>query len=166
MMWVIMFLILLVCVFNVMSSQIMLVIDKKKEIGILKTIGMRPSQIRNIFLIEGSLITSISAVLGGIFGNFLAIYLKQTLFVIEAIINFFRSVFFFLISAFVRIPPDLSPFRFFPKEIYYFQNIPTDISFSRTIFLILFAILLSIFAGLVPSNKAAKLRPMEVMRYE
>ncbi len=165
-MWVIMAMVLVVAIFNVMSSQIMLVIEKKKEIGILKTLGMGPTHIKKIFLIEGLMITSVSASLGALMGTILAKYLKQVLFVIEILINFFKKGIFYFLNLFTSNSLETTSFYFFPKEVYYFEKIPIDISLSRAFLLVVLAMILSVLAGLLPSSKAAKLKPVEVMRYE
>ncbi|MFC1503901.1 ABC transporter permease [Spirochaetota bacterium] len=166
MMWIIVVLILVVAIFNVMSSQIMLVIEKKKEIGILKTMGMTPLRIMKIFLLEGVIITTIGSCAGAVIGVLFAANIKETLAVIEFIFNLFIRLQYLIVRIFnpAAGPPDL--FYIFPKGIYYLDKIPADIDPMRVLTIVLFAILLSLLAGIIPSGRAAKLRPVEVIRYE
>ena len=86
-------LILLVATFNIMSTQIMLVIDKKKTIAILKAMGMPSLKITQIFLLEGLLTTFIGSALGLVCGIAIAKNINQCIQFIEEIVNFFVRIY-------------------------------------------------------------------------
>lgn len=167
MIWIILIFILLVAIFNVMGSQIMLVLEKQKEIGILKTLGMKPAHIARIFLFEGLITTVIGAILGAILGLLCAYYIKEVLSVIEFFINFGIHAWDFVVGKLGLLSGGPHPdFIFFNPKVYYLDKIPTDISIPRALALVGGAIVLSVMAGLLPSLTAARLRPLEVIRYE
>lgn len=158
--------ILLVAIFNVMGSQIMLVLEKQKEIGILKTLGMKPGHIARIFLFENMLTTAVGSVLGAVMGTLLAMNVSRVLSFFEFFINGFLKIKDFFLGAVHFGPSAPSQFHFFPKGVYYLDQIPVDISLTRTLALVVGALVLSALAGLLPALRAARLRPLEVIRYE
>lgn len=164
--WIVVIFILVVAVFNVLSSQIMLVIEKRKEVGILKTMGMQPKHILKIFLFEGAITTIAGAVPGVIFGHLFSLYLEKILFIIEQIINFGNTLVWHLGTLIGN--PNVRPalFEFFPRDIYYFDKLPVDINVERELIIFIFAVVLSLVAGIIPARKAASLKPVEVLRYE
>ncbi len=164
-MYLIMSLILLVAVFNVTSSQLVMIVERKREIGILKTIGMKASHLVQIFLIQGSIISSLGAFLGGILGYLISLEIKILISAIEYIINFFSGIAFLITSVFFE-NQEFVPFEFFPKGIYYLNTIPSDVSISRVVFFMSIAIVLSLICSLIASFKAARLKPIENIRYE
>lgn len=158
-------LILIVAIFNVTSSQLIFIIEKKREIGILKTIGMRPFQIAQIFLLQGLVITSIGAVIGGILGYLVTLDLMIILRSVEFIADLFFYTFYEVFSLVV----DLGPYRgveIFPVGVYYLDYIPTDVSILRTVFFVFMATVLSGIVGFLPAYKASRLKPVDIMRYE
>lgn len=167
MIWIILIFILLVAIFNVMGSQIMLVLEKQKEIGILKTLGMKPSHIARIFMFEGLITTVVGAILGAILGMLASIYIKEVLAFIEFFINAGIHLWTFLLHLLGQgASAPQGDFKFFDPRIYYLDKIPADISVMRAAVLVVCAIVLSMLAGLFPSLTAARLRPLEVIRYE
>lgn len=165
--WLVVIFILVVAIFNVMSSQIMLVLEKRKEIGILKTIGMTPFHIVKVFLSEGAVTTALGAIPGAVIGHYFAKYIDYVLRFIEWGINTFNLFVYKILSLFhastAGIPRKV---EFFPSDIYYFDSLPVDLSLEREIIIFLTAVILSLVAGMVPSVKAAGLKPVEVIRYE
>jgi lipoprotein-releasing system permease protein len=164
-MYFIVSLILIVAIFNVTSSQLIFIIEKKKEIGILKTIGMKPFHIAQIFLFQGCIISTLGALVGGLLGYLISLDVMAIIRVFEFFINIFFYLFYFIKSIFVGSVYYQS-FEIFPKGVYYLDYIPSDISLSRTLFFISMAIFLSALVGFLPSIKAARLKPIDVMRYE
>lgn len=164
-MWVIVFLILLVAIFNVMSGQIMLVLDKKREIAILKSIGFTPNRIAAVFLIEGLVTTLVGAGLGVILGILVASHIGEMLTFFEYIINGFQQGLYFCLQLFADIPKP-SFFAFFPEDVYYLDTIPVDIRPIRIILIFFGALTLSLIAGLVPAIRAAFMKPLEILRNE
>ncbi len=158
-------LILIVAIFNVTSSQLIFIIEKKKEIGILKTIGMRPLQVAQIFLFQGFVITAMGSIIGGTLGYLISLDVMLVIQGIEYIISIANLIFYSMASWFVDMGT-YQGFEIFPKGVYYLDFIPSDVSISRVLFFISMAIVLSAIVGFFPSLKAARLKPVDIMRYE
>jgi len=138
------FLIIAIAVFNVVSMLVMTVVDKKPAIAILKTQGATNGQILGVFFIQGSLIGLWGCFLGVIIGVPAALY----------------------ISSAVRALENLLGFRFLNSEIYPIDYLPTDVQAVDVMTVVVVALVLNFFATLYPAWKAARTRPAEVLRYE
>ena len=165
-MWLIMLLILVVAVFNVMSGQIILVLDKRREIGILKTMGMPPRRVAMVFLLEGFITTSIGCFFGVMAGLFIATHITESLAFLESIVNGVREGGVFAASLFVDDLSNPKPFAFFPGDVYYLDAIPAHVTGMQVGTIIAVAMVLSLLAGLLPAWRATQLRPMEVFKSE
>lgn len=135
-MFVILTLIVLVAAFNIVSSLIMLVKDKTKDIAIMKAMGATASRIRRIFMLVG-LFIGICGTLLGLAGGFLLCAVLKRYHFIEL-----------------------------PKDIYYISTLPVRIEFWDVFFVCVAAILISFTATIYPSYQAARLDPVEALRYE
>ena len=143
-MFVILLLIVAVAAFNIVSTLIMMVTDKQADIAILRTLGMTPSDIMVIFMVQGVLI--------GIFGTLLGIIGGVTLALnVENIIAFIESLLGYAI---------LSP------EVYYINSIPSDLRWDDVTVIGITAFVLSLLSTLYPSWRAAQTRPAEALRYD
>lgn len=163
-MYLIMSFILLVALFNVTSYQLIQVVERKKEIGILKTLGFSSFSIAGIFLSSGLIISLIGSLIGASLGVLISLNIETSIAIVENIINAFLFIISFFLSFFSEIT--ISRFEIFPSKIYYLDGVPSDVSFLQVSMFILMAIFFSFLAGLWPSIKAAKMKPMEIMRYE
>jgi lipoprotein-releasing system permease protein len=141
---VILILIIVVAAFNIASTLIMVVMEKTRDIGILKSIGAPGTSIMGIFVIDGLLVGGVGTFLGVVFGYALANSL-------DSVVNFIGRVF---------------GIELFPSTIYYFDKIPVDISIFDTCWIAGSAIVLSLVASLYPAWQASKLNPVEALRYE
>ena len=164
---IVMLFILLVAIFNIMSTQIMLVLDKKKTIAILKVLGVPTHKILQVFLLVGLLITSIGAISGAFFGVVIAKNINRCIHAVEMIANFlisiyYKLVFFFFGNGFLEIPT----FSLFPEGVYYLDGLNPYISWGEVTLIVFLALFLGIFSGLLPALKAAKLKPLAIIRYE
>lgn len=136
-MFIILALIILVASFNIISTLIVMVVDKTKDIGILKALGMSASSIRKIFTYQGLIIGTIGTLSGSLGGILLCWLLKK--------------------YQFIRLPQD----------IYYIEHLPVSIELWPDIVLIIsVAMAIVLIATLYPANKAAQLKPVEALRYE
>lgn len=141
---IILSLIIVVAAFNVISSQIMLVQDKARGIAILRTIGASRGTILSIFFITGSSVGVIGTTLGAALGIAFAAN-------IEAIRQAIQS---------------LSGWRLFEAEIYFLSQLPAKTEPSEVVLTIVFALAISLLASIYPAWRAAKLDPVDVLRYE
>lgn len=142
-MFFILTLIILVAVFNIISSMIMLVNDKNKNIALLRTLGMSKNAILRIFLICGSMI----GFLGTIFGLIIGI-------IFSANIN---NIKLFLESA--------TDTTLFNPAIYFLSTLPSRILIGDVILITSMSFTLSFLATLYPAYKASKSKPAEILRY-
>jgi lipoprotein-releasing system permease protein len=143
-MFLILMLIVIVAAFNIVSSLVMLVKDKSKDIAVLRTFGVSRRSMMKIFILSGTSIGVIGAVAGSAFGVLVAAY-------IEPIRKFFQWA----------TGRDL-----FPAELYYLSELPSDISALSVAGIAMVAIALSFIATLYPAWRAARLDPVEVLRNE
>jgi len=141
---IILFLILCVAAFNIASTLIMVVMDKAKDIGILKSIGMTSSRVQLIFFIQGLIVACVGLVLGNLGGWWLSAQLN-------AIVEFFEKHF---------------GIGLFPSDIYYFKDIPVLISPSEVLAINAFAVVVALVAAWYPAWYASRLSPVESLRYE
>ena len=143
-MFLILMLIVIVAAFNIVSSLVMLVKDKNKDIAVLRTFGVSRKSMMKIFILSGTSIGVIGAFFGMIFGIIVAIY-------IEPIRQFFQWA----------TGRDL-----FPAELYQLSELPSKLVASQVIGIVVLAIALSFLATLYPAWKAANTDPVEVLRNE
>jgi lipoprotein-releasing system permease protein len=144
MMFIILALIVIVACFNISSSLIMMVMEKTRDIGILKAIGANKWGIRCVFFLEGAIIGSIGILLGGAAGIFIAKRVNSVASFIEKMMGI----------------------EIFPNDVYYFTKIPVNISPADVSSVIAMAMLLTVAAGIYPAWKASRLDPVEAIRYE
>ncbi len=137
-------LIVMVAVFNIVATLTMVVMEKTKDIGILRALGATRAAISRIFLIEGFSIGFLGIVSGTILGLFLAFNLNP-------------------ISDFIKQTTGL---EVFPSDIYYFDRIPADVHPEDVIVTVCFALVACILAGVYPAMRAASLNPVEALRHE
>ena len=143
-MFLILMLIIIVAAFNIVSSLVMLVKDKSKDIAVLRTFGVSRKSMMKIFVLSGTTIGVIGAGLGTVLGTIVAIY-------IEPIRRFFQWM----------TGRDL-----FPAELYYLSELPSRVEFWTVFGIAMIAILLAFLATLYPAWKAANTEPVEVLRNE
>jgi lipoprotein-releasing system permease protein len=143
-MFIILTLIVFVAALAIVTTLIMVVMEKTREIAILKSMGATTSSIMRIFIIEGLVIGVVGTIVGTVLGLAIA-------FNLEPITHFLESVF---------------RFKFVPGDVYYIDELPSTVRFLTVASIDGIAILLGFLATLYPSWKAAKLDPVEALRYE
>lgn len=143
-MFLILTLIIIIAVFNIISSLIMLVMDKNKQIAILKTIGVSNFSIMKIFFICGTTIGVTGTVLGTVCGTLFA-------YNIENIRHFLENIF---------------GLNLFNPTVYFLSQLPSKVFVGDVVIVSLMSILLSFLATIYPAYKASKTNPAEILRYE
>jgi lipoprotein-releasing system permease protein len=143
-MFLILTLIIVVAAFNIISSMIMMVKDKGRDIAILRTMGASRAMILRIFMLSGASIGIVGTTAGLLLG---VVFTRN----IEAIRQALQSI----------IGTDL-----FAAEIYFFTRIPARIDSGEVAAVVIMALALSFLATLYPSWRAARLDPVEALRYE
>jgi lipoprotein-releasing system permease protein len=144
MMFIILSLIVIVAAFNIISGLIMLVKDKGRDIGILRTMGATKGAIMRVFLITGASIGVVGTLAGALLG----------------------IVFCWKIDEIRQFVAWLTNTRLFDPEIYYLTRLPADINPQTTAVIVGMALVLSVLATLYPSWRASRLDPVEALRYE
>ena len=143
-MFLILLLIIIVAAFNLISSMIILVSMKRRDIGVLRILGVRKNQILKIFIINGSII----GILGTFIGFFLGLIFCMN---INEIKNFIE---FFLDS------------NLFSEEIYFFSQLPVIINYSQIFKIAFISIFLSFISTIYPSIRASKVDPINLIKWD
>ncbi|MHB1427172.1 MAG: lipoprotein-releasing ABC transporter permease subunit [Rhodocyclaceae bacterium] len=144
MMFLILLLIVAVAAFNIVSTLVMTVQDKRADIAILRTLGASPGSIMRIFIIQGTLIGVIGLALGIAGGVALALN-------VETVVPFLERVF---------------SIQFLAKDVYYISDLPSDLHWSDVRIIASSSFVLTVLATLYPSWRAARVNPAEALRYE
>jgi lipoprotein-releasing system permease protein len=135
-MFVILTLIVIVAALNIVSTLTVMVTEKRKDIGILKAIGVTRAGIMGIFSMQGFMIGAIGVVFGTAGGAGLSFLLKKYHFVS------------------------------LPKDIYYISEIPVKINILDSSMIVISAVIISLLASVYPAYQASRLEPVDALRYE
>lgn len=144
MMSIILFLIVLVGAFGLVSTLVMTVTEKQSDIAILRTLGASPGAIMRIFMIQGSIVGFTGVAVGVSLGLLIACNLDVIVPFIEGILGV----------------------EFLPKGIYFISSMPSDPRASDIVPIAVLSFAMSLIATLYPSWRAARTRPAEALRYE
>jgi lipoprotein-releasing system permease protein len=143
-MFIILSLIVLVAAFNIITTLIMVVMEKSKDIAILKSMGATSKSIMQIFIFQGVTIGTIGTLLGCIGGLSVAFNLEK-------------------ISVFIET---LFGFKILPGDVYYLSQLPSQVNYSDVIIIVIGTILICFLSTIYPSRRASRLDPAEALRYE
>ena len=144
MMFLIVFLIIAVAAFNIVSSLFMAVKDKQADIAILRTLGASPGSVMKIFLIQGTLIGLMGTLAGIAGGISLAVN-------VDVVVPFIENLF---------------GFKFLSKDVYQISDLPSELRMADVLLTAFFSFVVSMLATIYPSYRAAKINPAEALRYE
>ena len=143
-MFIILTLIIIVAAFNIISGLTILVKNKTRDIAILKSIGVLNKSIVKIFFLVGVIIGTSATIFGILLGVIFSMY-------VENLRQFLSDVF---------------NISLFPEEIYFLSTMPSEINPSSIFLISLFSILITIIVSIFPALKAAKLDPVQSLKYE
>lgn len=122
----------------------MIVVEKTRDIGILKALGASSSGVMSIFLTYGLLLGMVGAGAGVVVGLLFVHYINE----IEKVISF------------------LTGREVFPEQIYYFKDIPTYVDPFTVCWVAFGAVTIAVLSSVLPARRAARLRPVQALRYE
>jgi lipoprotein-releasing system permease protein len=143
-MFIIMALIVAVAAFNIVSTLVMMVVDKQANIAVLMSLGATPRSIMQIFIVQGTFIGALGLAAGDLLGIWLSKY-------IDALVKTFESV---------------SGVDVLPCDVYYVCEFPSKMEWTDVWHISIVAFLLCMAATLYPAWRAARTRPAEALRYE
>lgn len=143
-MFIILFLIVAVAAFNIVSTLVMVVTDKRADIAILRTLGLSPSKVMGIFFVQGVSSGVLGTLIGGVLGVLTALNVKT-------IVPFLES---------------LLGFQLFPADVYVISNFPAELRWNDVTTIVIAAVIMSMIATLYPAWRASKTQPAEALRYE
>lgn len=144
MMFLILSLIIVVAAINMISTLVMLVIDKQSDIAILKTMGFSPGAVMRVFVVQGMLIGVIGTMLGVIGGVLLALNVEAIVGALEQLLNT----------------------EFLSADVYYISDLPSELHWGDVGRFATLALSLSLLSTLYPAWRAGRTRPAEALRYE
>ncbi len=144
MMAILLSLIILMGAFTLVNSQVMLVTDKQADIAILRTLGLTPRGVMQVFMVQGSMIGTIGTIAGVLGGILLTLNLEHLLKLIERVFDVVLM----------------------PEDVYYITGLPTELKAFDVTVIGLVALAMAFLATLYPAWRAARTAPAEALRYE
>lgn len=144
MMALLLFFIVVIAAFNIVSTLVMMVVDKQSDIAILKTFGASPGQVMRIFIVQGAMLGAIGTLVGVIAGLALALNIEA---VVAAVENMFGI-------------------HFIDPGVYYIAKLPSDVQTLDVVLIGVGSFLLSLLMTLAPAWRAFRTQPAEALRYE
>jgi lipoprotein-releasing system permease protein len=143
-MFIILFLIVLVAAFNIVSTLVMAVTDKQADIAILRTLGITRLSVMKIFVIQGSILGVLGTIIGGVLGILLALN-------VETIIPYVENKL---------------GLEFFPANIYVISDFPAEMRWPDVTRTIIGAFIISVLSTIYPAWRASRVQPADALRYE
>ncbi len=137
-------LIVAVAAFNIISTLVMVVTDKRGDIAILRTLGATPRQIMAIFMVQGTVIGVVGTLVGAVLGILAALNVSGWIAALERLIGH----------------------KFLSAEVYFIDYLPSRLMAADVVQVCVAALVLSFFATLYPAWRAARTQPAEALRYE
>jgi len=143
-MFIILSLIVLVAAFNIITTLIMVVMEKTKDIAVLKSMGATSRSIMRIFVFQGLIIGAVGTLLGCATGLSVAFNLEKISTTIETLFGF----------------------KILPGDVYYLSALPSQVNYGDVAVIVAGSLLISLLSTLYPSYRAGRLDPAETLRYE
>ncbi|WAG77141.1 lipoprotein-releasing ABC transporter permease subunit [Metapseudomonas furukawaii] len=137
-------LIVAVAAFNIISTLVMVVTDKRGDIAILRTLGATPRQIMGIFMVQGTVIGVVGTLIGGVLGIFAALNVSDAIALLERGLGH----------------------KFLSADVYFIDYLPSQLMVEDVVLVCSAALVLSFLATLYPAWRASRTQPAEALRYE
>ncbi len=137
-------LIVAVAAFNIISTLVMVVNDKKSDIAILRTLGATPGTIMRTFMVQGTVIGVVGTAIGAVVGIFAALNVSAAISALEGLIGH----------------------KFLNADVYFIDYLPSQVQSQDVVMVCAAALVLSFLATLYPAWRAARTQPAEALRYE
>lgn len=142
--FIVLFLIVAVAAFNIVSTLVMVVTDKRADIAILRTLGLSPNGVMGIFFVQGVTSGLLGTVIGMILGVLTALNISDIILFLENLVGY----------------------QLFPADVYIITDFPAELRWSDVSTVVVASIVLSMLATLYPAWRASKTQPAEALRYE
>lgn len=142
--FIVLFLIVAVAAFNIVSTLVMVVTDKRADIAILRTLGMSPNSVMGIFFVQGVTSGILGTLIGGILGVLTALNIGDIIIFVENLVGY----------------------QLFPADVYIITDFPAELRWSDVTTIVIASIGISMLATLYPAWRASKTHPAEALRYE
>ena len=143
-MFIILTLILIVAAFNIISGLTILIKNKTKEIAILKTLGLSNNSIKKSFFLTGFTIGFLATVTGILVGVLFALNIEKIRMILS---NFFN-------------------FEIFPSDVYFLEQLPSEININSIIIIFIFSLIISALASYLPAMRISKMKTFRALKYE
>lgn len=136
--------VVLVAAFNIVSTLVMAVTEKRRDIAVLRTMGATPMEVARIFLVQGLSLALLGVAVGTLFGVVLAQNIAEV----------------------VRVLEQMAGAQIFDPQVYFISRLPSELRWMDVLVVAGCSVLLSIVAVLYPAWRASRIAPAEVLRYE
>ena len=133
-----------VAAFNIISTLVMVVTDKKADIAILRTMGATPKAIMSIFIVQGAYIGVVGTLVGTAIGVLLSLNVSEIIQGLEALMKT----------------------QFLNPDVYFISDLPSQLLMDDVVVVTGSALVMSLLATLYPAWRASKVQPAEALRYE
>ncbi|WP_317929195.1 lipoprotein-releasing ABC transporter permease subunit [Halioxenophilus sp. WMMB6] len=133
-----------VAAFNIVTSLVLMVSDKRANIAVLRTMGMSPLQVMAAFVVQGSAVGVLGIIVGSLLGSVVAIYIGDL----------------------VTLAERLFGTQLFDPNVYFVSKLPSVWQLSDTLFIAVMGLFMSLLATLYPAYQASRVQPAEALRYD
>lgn len=133
-----------IAVFNIVSSLVLMVADKRSDIAVLRTLGLTAREVMGIFIVQGSAVGIAGTLIGVVIGCIVALTLNPIMVLVEKVFGF----------------------HFFDPDVYFISGLPSVLLWQDVAVICGTALFLSFLATLYPAYRAGKIEPAEALRYE
>ncbi|RBP50838.1 lipoprotein-releasing ABC transporter permease subunit [Arenicella xantha] len=144
MVFITLFMIIIIAAFNIVSTLIMVVTEKRADIAILRTLGLSPSRVMGIFFVQGVTTGVVGTLIGAAAGIATSLNLAEIIVFIESLIGY----------------------ELLPSSVYMVTDFPAELRFADVSLTVIGSIIISMVATLPPAWKASRTQPAEALRYE